>query len=87
MTAAETVIMLALALGLAFAGWNCIYKTDYLVKTHRNQFQSVTGVRFYPFARLVMKPWYPSYLRGCGIAIWLWDVVLIYLVWFRKPAH
>ena len=86
MNAAETAIMLALTFGLAYAGWNCLYKTDYLVKMHRKQFQKAAGVRFYPFASLVVKPWYPAYLRGCGLAIWLCDVVFIYLIWFRRPA-
>lgn len=87
MTASEAVIMLALTLALGFAGWNCVSKTDYLVKMHRSQFEKAGGVRFYPFASLVTKSWYPAFLRGCGIAIWLCDIVFIYFIWFRKPVH
>ena len=87
MTITETVIMLALVLGLAFAGWNCISKTNHLVKRHRDQFQKAGGARFYPFAIFVEKSWYPALLRGCGIAIWLADIVFVYFTCFRKPVH
>jgi hypothetical protein len=79
--------MLALTLGLAFAGWNCISKTDSLVKRHRDRFEKTASGRFYPFAIFVEKSWYPIFLRGCGVAIWLFGTALIYLTWFRKPAH
>ena len=86
MGAAETVIMLALTLGLAFAGWNCVVKNDYLVKIHRQQLEQANA-RFFPFARFIRKPWYPIFLRMCGIATWLCAIVLIYLTWFREPAR
>jgi hypothetical protein len=28
-------------------------------------------VRGYPFSGMVMKPWYPIYIRAAGIFIWL----------------
>ena len=86
MSASETVVMLALTLALAFAGWNCVTRTDYLVKAHRSQFGKPNGVRFYPLARFVNRTWYPAFLRGCGIAIWLCGVVFVYFTWFREPA-
>ena len=87
MSASETVVMLALTLALAFAGWNCVTRTDYLVKAHRSQFGKPNGVRFYPLARFVNRTWYPAFLRGCGIAIWLCGVVFVYFTWFREPSH
>lgn len=87
MSASETVIMVALTLALGFAGWNCVIKNDYVVKIHRQQFGSGGGARFYPFSKLIAKPWYPAFLRGCGITIWLCTTLIIYLTWFREPAH
>ncbi len=87
MSGSETVVMLAATLGLAFAGWNCVVKNNYLVKIHRQQFGDPSGTRFYPFARLINKQWYPAFIRSCGIAIWLCAIFIIYLTWFREPAH
>jgi len=79
--------MLALVTALAVVGWICIYKTDALVTRQRRQYEKYAFVRFNPFAGMVTKSWYPAYLRVSGVCIWLWDITLIYLFWFRKPPQ
>jgi len=81
------VLMAILVAALAICGWLCIYKTDALVERQRRRYQKYALVRLYPFSGMVMKSWYPAYLRGSGILLWLWDVVLIYLMWIRKPVR
>lgn len=33
---------------------------------------------------MVMKPWYPTYIRSAGIFIWLWALTILYLVVFHN---
>jgi hypothetical protein len=73
--------------GLAICGWLCIYKTDALVEQQRRRYEKHGWIRAYPFSGMVMKSWYPTYLRCSGIFVWLWDLVLIYLLWVRKPVR
>ena len=86
MTTGQTAIMLVVTGGLAVTGWICIYKTDVLVRMHRRQYEKYSIVRLNPFAGMVTRSWYPGYLRASGVLIWLWDIALIYLIWFRKPT-
>lgn len=79
--------MLAMVVALAVTGWFCIYKTDVLVRMQRKQYDKYAFVRCNPFARMVNKSWYPRYLVASGVFIWLWDIVLIYLVWFHRPVR
>ncbi len=85
MPAGATVVMLILIAGLAITGWFCIYKTDVLVRRARRQYEKYTIVRIPPLSSMVTKDWYPTYLRFFGVLVWIWDIVLIYLVWFHKP--
>jgi hypothetical protein len=39
-------------------------------------------VQSYPFSNMVLKPWYPTYIRCAGVFIWLWDLAIIYAVVF-----
>jgi len=80
-------LMGILAAALAILGWLCLYKTDTLVAHQRRRYEQHSWVRAYPFSSMVMKDWYPIYLRCSGLVIWLWDLALIYLVWIRKPVR
>jgi hypothetical protein len=79
--------MLGLNAGLAICGWLCLYKTDVLVSRQRRRYENHWWIRAYPFSSMVMKSWYPAYLRYSGLALWLWDLYLVYLLWFRKPVR
>ena len=80
-------VMFALVAGLAVCGWLCIYRTDVLVSRQRRRYEQHWWVRAYPLSVMVMKPWYPFYLRFSGVLIWIWDGVIVYLIWFRKPGR
>jgi len=79
------VVLALLLVGLALTGWMCVFRTDMLVQRARAQYERHGLVRLYPFSGLVMKDWYPTYLRCSGVFVWTVDAVLIYLVWVRKP--
>ena len=87
MATGQTVVMLALVVGLAITGWLCFYKADALAARQRRQYEKYAFVRLNPFSSMVTKSWYPTYLRVSGVLIWLWDITLVYLIWFRKPPQ
>ena len=37
-----------------------------------------------PMSNMVLKPWYPTYIRSAGIFIWLWELTVLYLVIFHR---
>jgi hypothetical protein len=84
---AGRTVMFILAVGLAVCGWLCVYKTDVLVRRQRRRYEEHWWIRAYPFSSMVMKSWYPTYLRCAGVLVWIWDLAIVYLVWFRKPLR
>jgi hypothetical protein len=68
-----------------FYAWGalCIFKTNMLVGWAQRYYTKSKFVQAHPFSGMVMKPWYPSSIRGAGIFIWLWALVVDYLVLFR----
>jgi hypothetical protein len=78
----------AIALGvmsLVFytCGALCIFKTKMLVGWGQGNYVKHKSIQAYPFSDFVMKPWYPMYIRGAGIFIWLWALAIDYLVLFH----
>ena len=71
--------------GLAFAGcgYLCIFRTNMLVGWGRKNYEKSKFVQAYPFSNMVLKSWYPTYIRCAGIFIWLWGLAIIYLVGMR----
>ena len=61
----------------------CIFKTNMLVGWAQRNYTKSKFVQAYPFSGMVMKPWYPIYIRSAGIFIWLWALAVDYLVLFR----
>jgi hypothetical protein len=61
----------------------CIFKTNMLVGWAQRNYTKSKFVKAYPFSGMVMKPWYPIYIRSAGIFIWLWALAIDYLVLFR----
>ena len=58
-------------------------KTTMLVGWAQRNLTKSKFVQAYPFSGMVMKPWYPIYIRSAGIFIWLWALAIDYLVLFR----
>ena len=79
------IVLFALTIGLAICGWLCVFKTGVLVERQQKNYAKHGFVRAYPFSSMVLKSWYPTYLRCAGMLAWLWALVIIYLVWIREP--
>jgi hypothetical protein len=84
MATANIIALAFVSLGFYVAGGLCIFKTKMLVGwAQRRYANSGEFVRAYPFSNIVMKSWYPVYIRCAGIFIWLWVLAIDYLVMFR----
>jgi len=82
MTTAKIIWLIVLSLAFYVCGWVCVFKTSLLVEMGRRNYQKNKLVQAYPFSSMVMKPWYPAYIRGAGIFIWLWAIAIDCLVLF-----
>jgi hypothetical protein len=84
MPTANVIGLVVLSLGFYVCGGLCIFKTKMLVAWAQKSYtNSGKFVRAYPFSNIVMKSWYPVYIRCAGIFIWLWALGIDYLVLFR----
>jgi hypothetical protein len=84
MTTFGAISFTVLVLGFMVCGWFCVFRTNVLVAWGRKNYEKSKLVQAYPFSNLVLKPWYPTYIRCAGIFIWLWALGLVYLVIFRN---
>jgi hypothetical protein len=84
MTTFGIVWLVVMVLMFAVCGWLCVFKTNMLVTWGRRNYEKSKFVRAYPFSNMVMKPWYPTYIRTAGIFIWLWALAITYFVFFRN---
>jgi hypothetical protein len=83
MTISKTIWLVVMSLGFYICGALCVFRTSMLVGWARRSYAKSSFVRANPFSHMVMEPWYPIYIRGAGIFIWLWAVAIDYLVLFR----
>ena len=68
---------------LAALGWACLFRTNVIVEWVRRDYRrSNRFVQAWPFSNLVLKSWYPTYLRSMGICFWIFDSLLIYGIFF-----
>jgi hypothetical protein len=79
------LVSIVAIVALAALGWKCIFRTDDMVEWARRRYkQSSKFVQGYPFSNIVLKPWYPTYLRSMGIFIWLSDLLVVMVVFFPQ---
>lgn len=53
---------------LVVLGCACLFRTNALADWARTRYRRSSGiVQGWPFSNLVLKPWYPTYLRGMGV--------------------
>jgi hypothetical protein len=83
MTTSNAICLVVLSLGFYVCGALCIFRTSMLVGWAQRNYTKSKFVQAYPFSGMVMKPWYPIYIRSAGIFIWLWALGFDYLVLFR----
>jgi hypothetical protein len=66
------LVSVVVIVALAALGWICLFRTDVMAEWARRQHQRRSKfVQDYPFSNIVLKPWYPTYLRSMGVFIWL----------------
>jgi hypothetical protein len=87
MSASTIRVLWGVGLNLVFglSAWLCIYKTNVLVKWQQKNYENRAFVRAYPLSSIVMKPWYPMYVRFSGIVILMFTIVIDYLVLTQQP--
>jgi hypothetical protein len=74
-------------IALVVLGCACLFRTTALVEWARMRYQrSSRIVQAWPFSNLVLKPWYPTYLRGMGIYALLIAILVGYEL-FRLLQH
>ena len=65
---------------LGALGVFCIAKPDKFASFARRRYlRSSRFTQNFPFANIVMKSWYPTYLRCMGVFVLLFAAVLIYV--------
>ena len=78
-------LLFLLNLALCICGWFLVFKTETFVTWARRRYVSRRYLQHYPFARMVMKPWYPTYLRIVGVLVWVvvagLDCILVFARW------
>jgi hypothetical protein len=83
MTTSGAIVVAVMSVFFFVCGSLCIFKTTMLVGWAQRNYTKSKFVQAYPFSGMVMKPWYPIYIRSAGIFIWLWALAIDYLVLFR----
>jgi len=80
MTAFGAIWLSVFILGFAVCGWLCVFRTSMLVEWGRRNYAKSRTLQAYPFPNIVLKPWYPTYIRCAGIFLWMWDLAIILMV-------
>ena len=91
MTTFGIVWLVVFSLGFALFGWLCVFRTEMLVAMGRKNYDKVNSyprfireiVRTDPTSKIILKPWYPTFIRSAGIFIWFWDLLVLYAVIVR----
>jgi hypothetical protein len=84
MTTSKAIWLAVISLAFYAFGALCIFRTSMLVGSAQKNYTKSRFVQAYPFSSMVMKPWYPIYIRGAGIFIWLWALAIDYMVLFHE---
>jgi len=74
------IALALISVGFYICGALCIFKTKMVVEWGRKSYNKRGFL--YPFASMVAKPWYPTYIRCMGVFISLWALMIDCLVSF-----
>jgi len=84
-SAMPKALAVPLIIALAIVGWTCVFRTVVAVEWARRRYHKGGRlVQAYPFSNIVLKPWYPTYLRSMGVFVWLVDLLLAIVVFVPK---
>jgi hypothetical protein len=66
---------------LVFVGAFCIFKPESMQAWFQKRYNTSNKfVQNYPFAKMILKPWYPTYLRFMGVWAWMCALFFAYAV-------
>jgi hypothetical protein len=80
------VLVAVINILMAAVGWRYLFQTDKVVADAQARQQKKKLTQLSLNSSMSMKSWYPTLIRCSGVAIWVFDLFLIYMVWFWKPA-
>jgi hypothetical protein len=66
------------------AGWFCVFRTSTLVSWAQSNYRNSKIARWWPGSGLVLKSWYPTYLRCMGIYAWAFGLFILAMFIFSK---
>jgi len=82
-----TVLLLVINILMAVVGWRYLFRTDAVVADARARLQKKRLTQVSLNSSMSTQSWYPTYVRCAGVALWVFDLFLIYFLWFWKPSQ
>jgi hypothetical protein len=82
-----TVLLLVINVLMAVVGWRYLFRTDVVVAEARTRQEKKQWTQVSVSSSLATKSWYPTYIRCAGVVLWVFDLFLIYFLWFWKPPR
>jgi hypothetical protein len=73
-------LFVAMVGALALLGGVCVFNPLAIVKIAQRNYARSKLTRAWPFSNMVLKPWYPAYLRFMGLFAWAFAALLIYAI-------
>ena len=73
-----------LCVTVAFAAFGalCVFRAQALAARIQRWYAKSGFSGAWPVSSVVMRPWYPWYLRFMGLVVWVSEALVIYLVCF-----
>lgn len=68
----KAIIFAFVVLVVAACGWELLFRTESVVAKHRRNRNK----------GIVLKSWYPTWIRLQGLFLWIWVVCILYAVIF-----
>ena len=85
MDASELTMTIISMVALAGVGTACLVKPELIASYERKRYlRSNKFLQDWPFANMVLEPWYPTYLRFMGGFCWLFVLLVVYAVVFAQ---
>jgi len=70
-------VVIIVVVGTGFTGWLCILRTTRLVRWAQDNYRRSKVFRWWPGSSLVMKSYYPTYLRCMGVYLWAFGALIL----------
>ena len=80
----QLIVSLASIVFAGTAGTLCIVWPRNVAAFFRERYMTNKYFRYQPFSGMVLKPWYPTYIRCWGIFAWIIVLLVIYVEAFSR---